>query len=251
MRFQDKVVVISGAGAGMGMAAGLAFAQEGACIVLNDINQESLNSVADEIRSKGGNVTTVQGDVTKSKDVSAIVEKALEEYSKIDILFNYVGGSPAETPMSYLIEQTESFWDETLDLNLKSTIIFSRAVLDSMIKQKYGKIINTAAAAGKEGAKLMAIYSAAKGGVIAFTKALAREVAMYNINVNCICPGPIKTPAHDKIFADKPFMNGDRIPINRMGTPEEVASAVLYLASDDASFITGQALSIDGGMTMF
>jgi NAD(P)-dependent dehydrogenase (short-subunit alcohol dehydrogenase family) len=137
-----------------------------------------------------------------------------------------------------------------IDLNLKSTIIMSRAVLDSMIKQKYGKIINTAAIVVRVCGPRMAVYSAFKGGVIAFTKALALEVAPYNINVNCVSPGSIDTPGFNKIFTDGIRDHAsDIVPLGRVGLPEEVASAVLYLASDDASFITGQTLAVDGGAT--
>ena len=192
MRFTNKVAIISGGSAGMGKATALAFAKEGAAVVITSRNEENLNSAADEIRSAGGTVTAVPGDVTKSKVIYAIVDKALEQYGKVDILFNYVGGNPDYAPMSLFIEQDETYWDKMIDLNLRSTIIFCRAVLDSMIKQKYGKIINTAAAAGKMGAYGMAAYSAVKGGVIAFTKALALELAPHNINVNCICPALLR-----------------------------------------------------------
>ena len=131
--------------------------------------------------------------------------------------------------------------------------MFTRAVLDSMIKQNYGKIINTGSGAGKAGSAGMAVYSTTKGGIIAFTKAIAREVAPYNINVNCVCPGPIETPSLLKMVGAVPDLRKafeESIPIKRLGLPEEVARAVLFLASDEASYITGQAVSIDGGQTM-
>jgi NAD(P)-dependent dehydrogenase (short-subunit alcohol dehydrogenase family) len=251
MRFKGRVAIITGGTAGMGKAAALGFVKEGACVVINGRNKENLNKTADEIRSIGGTVTAVQGDITRSNTAKILVATTLEKYGKVDILFNYVGGDPNLAPLTPFIEQTEDFWDRMIDLNLKSTIIMSRAVLDSMIKQKYGKIINTAAMAGRVGGPRMAVYSAVKGGVIAFTKALAIEVAPYNINVNCVSPGPIDTPGFNKVFTGEAREHAsDIVPLGRVGLPGEVASAVLYLASDDAAFITGQTLAIDGGATM-
>ena len=251
MRFKNRVAIISGAGAGMGKATALAFAQEGAFVVINDVNEESLSNTADEIRSIGGTATAIKGDATKTECANAVAGKALDLYEKIDILFNYVGGSPDGAPMTLFTEQTEAYWDRTIELNLKSTIIFSRAVLDSMIKQRCGKIINLAAAAGRVGGESMAIYSAAKGGVIAFTKALAKEVARHGINVNCVSPGAIDTPGRTRVRpAEVTKSVMDSIPLKRVGRSQEIASAVLFMASDEASYITGQVLSVDGGMTM-
>ena len=251
MRFSNKVAIVTGGTAGMGLAAALGFAREGACIVINGRNEEKLSKTTEEIRLLGGAVTTVCGDITLSNTVKSIVTAALREYGKIDILFNYVGGGPDLEPLAPLVEQTEDFWNRVIDLNLKSTIILSRTVLDSMVKQKYGKIINTAAVAGRVGGPNMAVYAAVKGGIIAFTKALALEVAPYNINVNCVSPGPIDTPGLKKVFTGEARKHvADIVPLGRVGLPEEVASAVLYLASDDAAFITGQTLAVDGGATM-
>ena len=251
MRFKDKVAVITGGTAGMGKATALGFAKEGACVVINARNEERLNKTAEEIRSLGGTVTPVRGDITRSDAVKALVAAALEQYGRIDILFNYVGGDPDLAPLTPFVEQTEDFWDRMIDLNLKSTIMLSQAVLDSMIKHKYGKIINTAAIAGRVGGPNMAVYSAVKGGVIAFTKALALEVAPYNINVNCVSPGPIDTPGFNRIFTGETKEHAaDIVPLGRVGHPEEVAGTVLFLASDDAAFITGQTLAVDGGATM-
>lgn len=251
MRFKNKVAIISGGTAGMGKAAAIGFAKEGASVVINGRNEERLNRTAEEIRAVGGAVTTAQGDITKSKSIKAIVAKALEQYGKVDILFNYVGGDPDLGPLKPFTEQTEGFWDRMIDINLKSTILLCRAVIDSMIRQKYGKIINTGAIAGRIGGPRMALYSAVKGGVIAFTKALALEMAPYHINVNCVSPGSIDTPGFNKIFADVNKNEAASITaLKRVGRPEEVASAVLYLASDDAAFITGQTLAVDGGATM-
>ena len=251
MGFTNKVAIITGGTAGMGKATAKALAREGASVVINGRNETNLKNTTDEIRSTGGVVTPVQGDITKSDNIQALVNTTLEKHGRIDILFNYVGGDPDLAPLKPFIEQTEDFWDRMIELNLKSTISLCQAVLDTMIKQKYGKIINTAAIAGRIGGPKMAVYSAVKGGVIAFTKALALEMAPYNINVNCVSPGPIDTPGFNKIFVGEDRKHApDIVPLGRVGLPEEVASAVLYLASDEAAFITGQTLAVDGGATM-
>jgi 2-hydroxycyclohexanecarboxyl-CoA dehydrogenase len=251
MRFNGKVAIVTGGSSGMGRAAALGFSREGAAVVVNDIDEKNLSSFADEIRSSGGKITTVPGDITKHETINRIVKEAVEDYGRIDILFNYVGGDPDLAPQKAFIDQTEEYWDKMINLNLKSTILVCRAVIDIMIKQKSGKIINTGAIAGKVGGPNMALYSAVKGGIIAFTKALAHELAQYRINVNCVCPGPIETPGLKRVFSDQNIGQVTAIvPLKRLGLPEEIASAVLYLASDEAAFITGQALSVDGGATM-
>jgi len=251
MGFTNKVAIITGGTAGMGKAVAKALAREGASVVINGRNEANLRNTTDEIQATGGIVTAVQGDITKSGIVKALVSTTLEKHGRIDILFNYVGGDPDLTPLKPFIEQTEDFWDRMIELNLMSTISLCYAVLDTMIKQKYGKIINTAAIAGRIGGPKMAVYSATKGGVISFTKALALEMAPYNINVNCVSPGPIDTPGFNKIFVGEDRKHApDIVPLGRVGLPEEVASAVLYLASDEAAFITGQTLAVDGGATM-
>jgi 2-hydroxycyclohexanecarboxyl-CoA dehydrogenase len=148
----------------------------------------------------------------------------------------------------------EEVWDAFIELNLKSTLRFTRAVLGSMIENRYGKIISTGSGAAREGVAGMVMYSAAKGGVISFTKSLAKEVAQYGINVNCVCPGPTATPTMLKGFEKNPEARKayeNTLPLKRLGKPEEVASTVLYLASDDAAFITGQSISVDGGEVMY
>lgn len=255
MRFKGKVAVISGGGDGMGRAAALGFAREGAFVVINDIREKNLETTVNAIQETEGVVTSVQGDVTNSETIKAVVDQAMGLYGKIDILFNYVGGEPDHKFPSPFTYQTETYWEKSIRLNMISTMAFSHAVIDSMIENRYGKIINTSAVAGLVGAGSVIPYSAAKGGIIAFTKALAQEVAQYNINVNCVCPGPIKTPGSDIMASLAKGRDIDEeikriVPLGRMGRPEEVASAVLYLASDDAGFITGQSLAIDGGMTM-
>jgi len=250
MRFTDRVALVTGGASGMGRAAVLGFAAEGAAVVVNDIDEAGLAATAEAVRAQGGRVALAPGDITDAATIDLMVARAVGEFGRVDILFNYVGGDPDLAPQKSFVDQTDDFWDRMIAVNLKSTIRACHAVLPAMMAQGYGRIVNTGAVAGKIGGPNMALYSAVKGGVIAFTKALALETAPHAITVNCICPGPIATPGLQRVFADQDVRAVTGIvPLGRLGTPEEVASAVLYLASDDASFITGQALSVDGGAT--
>ena len=253
MRFENKTVIVTGAGSGMGRSAALSFAGEGASVIITDINESTLEQTARDIHSSGGLVSAVGGDATRGEVVGKVVEKALEPSGRIDVLFNHLGGMPAGIVTKSFLTDDEAVWQAFIDLNLITTLRFTRAVLGNMINNRSGKIINMGSGAGRTGAAGMALYSAAKGGVISFTKAIAREVAQYNINVNCICPGPIATPALLKSIEGKPDTlkaYQASIPLKRLGKPEEIASTVLFLASEEASFITGQAISIDGGQVM-
>ena len=262
MRFTDKVAIISGGSAGMGKAAAIGFAKEGASVVITARSKENCAAVAAEIKALGGKVLAVPGDINNDDHIYSVVDQTLKAFGKVDILFNYAGGSPDYKPVSMFINEDKDYWDKLIRVNLWATIIFCRAVLDPMMKQKYGKIVNTAAMAGKVGAARMTVYSGAKAGVIGFTKGLAQEMVPYNINVNCVCPGPIATPGAEKVIgammkAEAAAGSGPASPppgrpgvMARMGTAWEVASAVLYLASDDAAFINGQPLSVDGGGSM-
>lgn len=251
MRFKDKVAVITGGTSGMGEAAVLGFVKEGASVVVNDINEERLLRLSEKIKAMGRDVLVVHGDITQKETISRIVAGAIKKHDKIDILFNYVGGEPDLGPLTSFLEQSEDYWDRIIALNLKSTLLVCQAVLKQMVQRKYGKIINTGAIAGKIGGPNMAAYSAVKGGIIALTKALALEMAPFKINVNCVCPGPVETPGFRKIFDGiDDHVAAEVTALKRIGRPDEVASAVLYLASDESAFITGQAISVDGGATM-
>jgi 2-hydroxycyclohexanecarboxyl-CoA dehydrogenase len=251
MRFKDKVAVITGGASGMGEHAALGFVKEGASVVVNDISEERLQRVFEKVQSMGGDMLSIYGDITQKETISRMVSAAINKYDKIDVLFNYVGGEPDSGPLTSFMAQSVDYWDRIIELNIKSTLLACQAVLEKMVARKYGKIINTGAIAGKVGGPNMVAYSAAKGGIIALTKALAVEMAPFKINVNCVCPGPVETPGFRKIFDGIDDQVATEVTaLKRMGTPEEVASAVLYLASDESAFITGQAISVDGGATM-
>ena len=250
MRFTDKVAVVTGGGAGMGRAAALGFAAEGAALVVNDIDQTALDALAAEVQAGGGRIALAPGDITDPATVTLMVDRAESEFGRVDILFNYAGGDPDLAPQRPFVEQDEAFWARMIAMNLTSTLRACRAVLPGMMARGSGRIVNTGAVAGRIGGPNMALYSAVKGGVIAFTKALALEAAPAGVTVNCVCPGPVATPGLTRVFADQvPDEIVSIVPLHRVGTPDEVASAVLYLASDEAAFITGQALSVDGGAT--
>ncbi len=250
MRFTDKVAVVTGGAAGMGRAAALGFAAEGAALVVNDIDARGLEALAAEVRATGGRIALAAGDITDPATVNQMVDLAETEFGRVDILFNYAGGDPDLAPQTPFVEQDEDFWARMIAMNLTSTLRACRAVLPGMMARGSGRIVNTGAVAGKVGGPNMALYSAVKGGVIAFTKALALEAAPAGVTVNCVCPGPVATPGLTRVFADQvPDEIVRIVPLHRVGTPDEVASAVLYLASDEAAFITGQALSVDGGAT--
>ena len=250
MRFTGKVAIVTGGAAGMGRAAVLGFAREGAAVVVNDIDEAGLRSLSEEAETLAGRVVPVPGDITDPATAGLLVARAEAEFGCADILFNYAGGDPDLAPQTPFVEQDEDFWARMIAMNLTSTLRTCRAVLPGMTARGWGRIVNTGAIAGRIGGPNMAVYSAVKGGVIAFTKALALEAAPHGVTVNCVCPGPIATPGLTRVFADQvPEEIVSIVPLRRLGTPEEVAGAVLYLASDEAGFITGQTVSVDGGAT--
>ena len=254
MSFEGKVAIITGGSAGMGQSAATSFAKGGASVVITSRSMDKLNKAADEIRAAGGKeVTPIAGDITSSASINNVVAETVKKYGKVDILFNYAGGEPGLGKMMPFAEQNEEYWRKMIDLNLMSTVNFCYAVLTQggMLKNKYGKIVNTAAIAGRIASPNMCLYSAVKGGIIAFTRSLALEVAKQGINVNCVSPGPVDTPGYNQLFGPEGRdMVTNFVPVGRLGRPEDVGDAAVYLASDAASFITGQTLAVDGGCTM-
>jgi 2-hydroxycyclohexanecarboxyl-CoA dehydrogenase len=245
-KLKGKVAIVTGSGSGIGAASARRLAKEGARVAVVDLDGSAAEKVAQEINDAGGQAMWKQVDVSSKQDVDQLVQDVLDRWEQIDILVNNAGFGEVQ----WFIDTDESMWDKTIAVNLKGTMFFSQAVLPDMIKRKSGKIINIASTGGKLGGAMLAIYSATKAGVSAFSKALAREVARHNINVNDICPGPIDTPMFNSMPQQLQKGSMASITIKRLGQPEEIASAVFFLASDDSSFITGHSLMVDGGQSM-
>jgi len=249
MKFKGKVTIVTGAARGIGKAIAEGLAKEGATVVVADLLEDLAKETAQEIKSHGGQAIPLKMDISNSKDVKAAVEQVLKQCGKIDVLVNNAGWDKIEP----FVQSTEDTWDKVIAINLKGPVIVTRAVLDNMIQNKYGRIVNIASDAGRVGSSGEAVYSACKGGIIAFSKTLAREVVRYNIAVNCVAPGPTMTPLVEHNMKENPklveALKG-AIPMKRLAQPEEIAAAAIFLASDDASYITGQVLSVSGGLTM-
>ncbi len=249
MRLADKVAIITGAGAGIGRASAVLFAKEGAKIAAVDLDATTNAEVAREIRSAGGTALAIQADVSQKKDVVRIVRQALEEFGRVDILFNNAG----VVPHGKIHETSEADWDRTMAINVKSMYLLCHEVVPIFLKQGGGAILNTASTTALRSVVDRAAYSTSKGAVISLTRSMALDYVRDNIRVNCLCPGTIDTPSlHQRLaaFADpeearKQFVA--RQPMGRLGTADEVAQAALYLVSDQATFVTGTAFSIDGG----
>jgi len=246
MRVEGKVAIVTGAGLGIGKAIALTLAKEGADVVVADVDLQSAEKVVDEVKSMGRKGLAVKVDVSKKEDVDQMVKKTLDAFKRIDILVNNAGTEK----IAPSIELSEADWDRVIDVNLKGEFLCSQAVGREMIKQKRGKIINIASTAGYRAMPGMAAYSASKSGVQQLTKVLAIEWARYNINVNSVSPGFTMTPMVETIFRENPEFLKDRvkaIPIQRANEPEEIANAVLFLASEESDTIVGQDIVVDGG----
>ncbi len=244
--FKDKVAIVTGGAQGIGEAITRRLANEGAMIAILDIQQEKAKAVANDIVSKKGKAIAVKMDITNSQDVKRAVKEVEDKLGKVDILVNNAGWDVNAT----FIKLNEELWDKIIAINLRGPITVTRAVLDGMVNRNYGKIVNIASDAGRVGSSGESVYSACKGGIIAFTKTLARELIRYNILVNCVCPGPTDTALMASMGEKLVEAIQKAIPMRRLGKPEEMAGAVSFLASDDASYITGQTLSVSGGLTM-
>ncbi len=249
-RLDGKVVIITGGGRGIGYSTAHLFTEEGAKLVINDIDKERGQRTADEIVAKGGKAIFVYGDVASSADWKRMVDATMNVYGKIDVLFNNAGMGGFKS-----LETPEDEFDRIIAVNLKSVFLGAKSVVPIMKEQGYGNIINNASEIGIVGAKNTLVYGAAKGGVIQMTKGLALDLATTGIRVNVICPGITATPLlldsitnHPKPEERRAYLEGT-IPIHRMADPMEQAKAVLFLASDDSSFMTGTHLIVDGGWT--
>lgn len=244
MRLHDKVAIVTGSARGLGKAMVLKMVAEGAKVVVTDINLEACQAVKAEIEAAGGTALAIKCDVTNREEVTALVEETVKAFGKVDILVNNAG----ITRDAQMIKMTDDNWDAVMNTNLKSMFICSQLASQPMIQQGYGRIINISSIAGQEGNFGQANYSAAKAGAIGLTKTLSKELGRKGITVNVVAPGFIMSEMSAAIPEKIKEQLIARIPLNRAGQPEEIASAVAFLASDEAAFISGQVLSVNGGM---
>ncbi|MEK7334370.1 MAG: glucose 1-dehydrogenase [Candidatus Binatota bacterium] len=252
MKLKGKTALVAGGGRGIGRCIALALAREGADIAVGDLVGENADSVRDEIKALRVNALACKVDLTKRVEVEQMVEKVLSQFGQLDILVNSAGWDKLEP----FLESSEETWERILAVNFKSVLYTAKAVLPHMISRGSGKIVNISSDAGRVGSSWEAVYSGAKGAVIAFSKTLAREVARYKINVNVVCPGLTDTPLLEAVRSHSPQTEKliDAVtkatPFRRVAKPEEIAEAVLFFASPSADFVTGQTLSVSGGLTM-
>jgi 2-hydroxycyclohexanecarboxyl-CoA dehydrogenase len=247
---RDKVALVTGAGRGIGEAIADALAAAGASVAVCDVDAEAAGKVAARLAERYGvRAAGVGADISDSTAVRAAVERVSAELGPVDVLVN----NAAVDVIGRFVDSTEDTWDRIIAVNLRGTITMTRAVLDSMIERGGGRVIHIASDAGRVGSSGEVVYSATKGGVIAFGKALAREVARHGITVNSVCPGPTDTALLGQVaeFSQKMYDATVRaIPMRRVAQPGEIAGVVAFLASDDAAYMTGQTLSVSGGLTM-
>lgn len=246
MGFEDKIAVVTGAASGIGKATAEALAEAGATVICGDIDRDKGEAAAAAIRNKDQKAEFMPVDMTDEASIDAFAEAVQAKVGAVDILVNGAGWGQTRP----FWETTPDLWEKLIALNFVGPMKLAKALLPKMMERGSGKIVNIASDAGRVGSLGETVYSGAKGGLIAFTKSLARETARYNINVNCVCPGPTETPL---LFAvPEKHLEAFRkaIPFRRFGKPSEIADAVVFFASDRASYITGQVLSVSGGLTM-
>ena len=246
MKMDGKCVVVTGGASGIGRTTVLTLCEAGARVFLGDINQEGGAETASMAQGKGGGATFLPLDVSDDNSIEAFAKEVHGATNQVDGVANVAGWDIIEP----FINNTPDFWEKVVRINLMGPIKVTRAFLEPMIERNAGKIVNVSSDAGRVGSMGETVYSGTKGGIIAFSKSLAREVARHQINVNCVCPGPTDTP----LFAGQPERMREAltraIPFRRVATPEDIANAILFFASDLTNYITGQVLSVSGGLTM-
>ncbi|HZZ50727.1 MAG TPA: 3-oxoacyl-ACP reductase family protein [Pseudonocardia sp.] len=245
-KLTDKIAIVTGSGRGIGRAIAEKLAAEGATVVVTDVDEATTKETAQAI---GGSTIGVHTDVTSPESVQAMVQQVHEQFGRIDVLVNNAGWDK----VGPFIKSDIADWDRVIQINLYGVLNTCRAVLPIMAEQRSGTVVNLASDAGRVGSSGEAVYSAAKGGVIAFTKTIAREMARSQVTANCVCPGPTDTALFASVTEENPSLRDaltKAIPLRRLGQPADLANAVAFLASDEAAFMTGQTVSVSGGLTM-
>lgn len=247
-----RVALVTGGGRGIGAAIATGLAQDGHRVVIADMRKAEADETAAAITDAGGTALALEVDVTDSAAITDAIAQTTEQLGPVEVLVNNAGWDDL---MPFLATD-EAFWDRVLDINFKGTLRLTHAVLPGMVERKWGRVISIGSDAGRVGSSMESVYSGAKGGIIAFTKTVAREVARSGVTLNVVCPGPTDTPMMAETTAKakdaEALLNGmtRAIPMRRLGKPEEVAAAVRFFADESAAFITGQTLSVSGGLTM-
>jgi NAD(P)-dependent dehydrogenase (short-subunit alcohol dehydrogenase family) len=252
-RLAGKVAAITGGGSGLGRAIAFLFSSEGAKIAVVDVDRGLGGEAVRRIRDIGGDALFAEASVSRAADVEKAMKAVVQRYGRLDILVNNAG----ITSKGSVVELSEEAWDGVIGVNLKGVFLCSKYGVAEMVRARQGVVVNVASVLGLVGNSGEAAYCASKGGVIALTRAMALDFARFNIRVNCVCPGSILTPMFEQLMTNAPDRqealrrNAEKIPMGRVAKPEEVAKMVLYLASDDASYVTGSVLTIDGGWTAY
>lgn len=246
MRLKNKVAIVTGGGRGIGEATAKKFAVEGAKVVIADINETDINRVVEEINAQGGEAIGMAVDVTSTEKVNEMIQKIIEVFGKLDVIVNNAGITADNT----LVKMTEAQWDRVIDVNLKGVYNCGQAAAKVMISQGSGVILNATSVVGLYGNYGQTNYAATKWGVIGMTKTWSKELGKKGVRVNAVAPGFILTPMTEKMPEKVLQMMADKAPIKRLGTPEDIANAYTYLASDEASFVTGAVLEVTGGIIL-
>ncbi len=255
MLLKDKVAIVTGGASGIGRGIVVKFAAEGCAVVVSDIADPEGRRTAAEVKRSGGDSIFVRCDVTSRRQVQEMVNRTIEKYGRVDILVNNAGGVPGAGSGS-IADVTEEQWDRIVDLNLKGQFLCCQAVVPHMKERKYGKIINVSSMGAVHPPAPIVHYHAAKGGVLSLTSNLAFELALFNINVNAILPGPIRTDFYTGILENVPDKEAffrdlaKKVPLQRMGKPEDIAGVALFLASELSSYVTGESIRVGGGLPL-